>query len=193
MAMTTETPEKILHVARRLFIQRGYTATSMRQVAEEAAIGKATIYHYFRDKEAIVLALLHRSMTLMNDSLLAIRAEESPRARIQVAASVSVNFLIESADIIQVVRREVSTGRDQMQAGFMDFFREYMALLAEAIERGIEQGMFRPVDSADAARVLMNMIQGTFAMAYLSGVRPQSTEKTVDALLDVFFQGIDRR
>jgi AcrR family transcriptional regulator len=191
--MTTETPEKILHVARRLFIQRGYTATSMRQVAEEAAIGKATIYHYFRDKEAIALALLQRSMRLMNDSLMAVRAEESPRARIQVAAAVSVNFLIESADIIQIVRREVSTGRDQMQAGFMDFFREYMALLAEAIERGIEQGMFRPVDPADAARVLMNMIQGTFAMAYLSGVRPQSTEKTVDALLDVFFQGIDRR
>jgi AcrR family transcriptional regulator len=193
MGMTTETPEKILQVARRLFIQRGYTATSMRQVAEEAAIGKATIYHYFRDKESIALALLHRSMKLMNESLLAIRAEESPRARIQVAAAVSVNFLIESADIIQIVRREVSTGRDQMQAGFMDFFKEYMALLAEAIERGVEQGMFRPVNSSDAARVLMNMIQGTFAMAYLSGVRPQSTEKTVGALLDVFFQGIDRR
>ena len=56
--MTPETYEKILSTARRLFVKQGYTATSMRQVAESAGIGKATIYHHFPDKRAIVMALL---------------------------------------------------------------------------------------------------------------------------------------
>ncbi|MBA4380424.1 MAG: hypothetical protein C0393_07090 [Anaerolinea sp.] len=189
----SETYEKIFRTARRLFVQQGYTATSMRQVAEEAGIGKATIYHHFSDKQAIVVALLEKNIARMDEALQLVRAESDPRRRIQVAASASVNFLFESADIMQIVRREVSGGRDQMQAGFLNFFQEYMALLADAIQRGTEQGIFRPVDPTDAAKVLMTMIQGTFVLAYLGGGRPQSPEKTAAALLDIYFQGIDAR
>lgn len=189
----SETYDKILQTARRLFVLQGYTATSMRQVAAEAGIGKATIYHHFSDKQAIVMALLQKNIGRMNETLQLVRAQDDPRQRIQVAATDSVRFLLESADIMQIVRREVSGGRDQMQAGFMSFFQEYMALLVDAIRRGEEQGIFRPVDPTDAARVLMTMIQGTFAMAYLGTTRPQSPEKAAAALLDVYFQGIDAR
>jgi AcrR family transcriptional regulator len=56
--MSSDTRNTILQVANRLFVRQGYTATSTRQIAEEAGIGKATIYHHFPDKQAIVLALL---------------------------------------------------------------------------------------------------------------------------------------
>jgi len=165
----------------------------MRQIAAEAGIGKATIYHHFPDKQAIVMALLQKNIARMDEALQLVRAEDDPRERIRVAATASVNFLFESADIMQIVRREVPGGRDQMQSEFLDFFQEYMALLADAIRRGTKQGIFRAVDPTDAARVLMTMIQGTFAMAYLSGGHPQSSQEAAAALLDVYFQGIDAR
>jgi hypothetical protein len=80
-----------------------------------------------------------------------------------------------------------------MQSGFVKFFQEYMSLLADAVRRGTAQGIFRPVDPTNAARVLMTMIQGTFAMAYLGGGHPQSPDEAAAALLDVYFQGIDTR
>ena len=190
---TSETYDKILQTARRLFVQQGYTATSMRQVAETAGIGKATIYHHFPDKQAIVLALLKKNTTNMDETLQLVRAETDPRRRIQVATQTSVRFLFEAADIMQIVRREVPGGREQLQAGYMAFFQEYMALLADAIRRGAEQGIFRPVDPSAAARVLMTMIQGTFAMAYLGSERAQSSEQAAAALLDVYFLGIEAR
>ncbi|MEW5870823.1 MAG: TetR/AcrR family transcriptional regulator [Chloroflexota bacterium] len=188
----SETYEKILQTAGRLFVQQGYTATSVRQVAEQAGIGKATIYHHFPDKQAIALALLKKSTARMDQVLERIREEQDPRQRIQVAARESVNFLFESADIMQVVRRELSGGRQQMQVEFMHFFQEYTTLLADAIQRGVQQGIFRPVDPGEAARVLLTMIQGTFAMSYLGARRAGSPEQTSAALLDIFFQGIDR-
>jgi AcrR family transcriptional regulator len=191
--MTPETSEKILSAARRLFVKQGYTATSIRQLAESAGIGKATIYHHFPDKQAIVMALLKRNITRMEDALGLVRAEQDPRRRIQVAAETSVGFLFESADILQVVRREISGGRDQMQSAYSKFFQEYMALLADAIQRGMDQGIFRPVDPVNAARVLMTMIQGTFAMAYLINERAQTPQQAAAALLDVYFQGLDAR
>jgi AcrR family transcriptional regulator len=189
--ITSDTYEKILDTSRRLFVQKGYTATSMRMIAADAGIGKATIYHHFPHKQAIVMALLQKNTARIDEALKLVQAEDDPRQRIQVAAAASIKFLLESADIMQIVRREVSGGRDQMQNGFMNFFHEYMALLTSAIRRGTEQGIFRPVDPQNASRVLMTMIQGTFAMAYISGEKPQSIEETVTSLLDIYFQGIN--
>ena len=191
--MAPETYEKILSAAHRLFVQQGYTATSMRQVAEVAGIGKATIYHHFPDKQAILMALLNRRTSSVDAALQLVRSETDPRRRIQVATEASVNFLLESADIVQIVRREIPGGRDQMQDGVTAFFREYMALLADAIQHGIEQGIFRPVNPAETARVLMAMIQGTFAMAYVVNERAKTPQQAAAALLDVFFQGLDAR
>jgi TetR/AcrR family transcriptional regulator, cholesterol catabolism regulator len=189
--MTSETYARILQTARRLFVQQGYTATSMRQIALQTGIGKATIYHHFPDKQSIVTALLEESNARMQESLRLIQEQPDPRMRIQVAATESMNFFFESADLIQVVRREVAGVREGMQAGFMSFFQQFLALLTEAIQRGIQQGSFRPSDPAQPARVLLTMLQGTFAMGYLGGLRPESPQQTVAVLLDVFFHGID--
>jgi len=191
--MPADTYQTILQVARRLFVQQGYTATSMRQVAEQAGIGKATIYHHFPDKEAILKALLDSTQAKMDQALQAVRAESEPRRRIQVAAEASISFLYESADILQVARREVPAWRDEMVQHFALFFHEYVALLAEAFRQGAEQGLFRPVDPQEPARVFMTMVQGPFAMAYLIGERAHSPEQAVASMLDVFMYGISGR
>jgi len=189
----SETYDKILQTAQRLFVQQGYTATSMRQVAAEAGIGKATIYHHFSDKQAIVMALFQDNTTSMKEALELVRAEKDPRTRIQVAATVSIKFLFKSIEIMQIMRREVEGGRERIQTGFLDYLQEYLALLADAVQRGTQQGIFRPVDPDDAARVLMTMIQGTFAMAYLGGRSAENPEEAAAALLEIYFQGIDAR
>ncbi|HWQ45900.1 MAG TPA: TetR/AcrR family transcriptional regulator [Longilinea sp.] len=191
--MSSETYQKILNTAHDLFIKQGYTATSMRQIAEEAGIGKATIYHHFPDKQTIVLELLKSTMTRMDEALQMVKAESEPRRRIQVAVGVSLKYLLESADIMQIVRREVPGGRDQMNDKFLDFFHSYISLLSDAVHQGTEQGIFRSVDPDETARTLMTMIQGTFSMAYLGGGKPHSPQKTIDSLLDVYFQGIEVR
>ena len=79
-----------------------------------------------------------------------------------------------------------------MHNEFRGFFTDYINLLADAIQRGIDAGVFRPVDPKATARVLMTMMQGTFASVYLSGIKYRSKEEAVGALLDVFFHGIEK-
>ncbi|MBN1313509.1 MAG: TetR/AcrR family transcriptional regulator [Anaerolineae bacterium] len=188
-----ETYDTILHVARRLFAQQGYTATSIRQIAEETGIGKATVYHHFPDKQAIILALLKNTTDQQAELLETIRAEPDPRKRIEVTVAASTRTLLEIMDVAQVTRREVPEGRALMQSTFIAFLKEFRTLVAETIRQGTEQGAFRPIDPEEGARVLMTMIQGTFAMVYLSGERPASTEEFAASLLDVFFHGIEAR
>jgi AcrR family transcriptional regulator len=49
--------EAILARAAELFARHGYHATSMNQVAEACGLSKATLYHYYSDKEALLVQI----------------------------------------------------------------------------------------------------------------------------------------
>jgi AcrR family transcriptional regulator len=53
---------KILKSAEKLFAYKGFKATSMREIAEESGITKATIYHYFKSKEEILFTIMNEAM-----------------------------------------------------------------------------------------------------------------------------------
>lgn len=53
------TKDNIIHVALRLFLQRGYKYVSLVDVAAEAGITKGGIYHYFSSKEDLLYTAVH--------------------------------------------------------------------------------------------------------------------------------------
>ncbi len=53
-----EKRQEILDVARRLFLETGYELSSMSRIAEEAGVAPNTIYWYFADKDALLIAVL---------------------------------------------------------------------------------------------------------------------------------------
>jgi len=187
----TETYAAILSTARTLFIKQGYTATSMRQIAENAGIGKATIYHHFPDKQTILMTLVEGNIGKMYTTLNAVQAETDPRRRFHIAATESIRYLYEAADLLQIARREVPGAREKMLSHFLTFYQEFSRLLKESLQNGIQQQIFRPLDPEDTVQVFLTMIQGNFAMAYVTGLRAQSPEKAAARLLDVFFRGIN--
>ena len=86
----------------------------MREIAEEAGIGKATIYHHFQDKETIFRTLISTNIGKMHQAYAAIEVESEPQRRITVAAEVTMQFLYKSADLLPIPRREVPTARAEM-------------------------------------------------------------------------------
>src|ERR1700744_5075032 len=51
-----ETSERILEQGLKLFVRHGYEATTLDAIAEAAAISRRNLFHYFKSKEAILLA-----------------------------------------------------------------------------------------------------------------------------------------
>jgi AcrR family transcriptional regulator len=58
--------QQILDSALKLFSHRGYGATSVRDIAEDAGLSKGNVYHHFPDKETIFRALLDRYFLAMS-------------------------------------------------------------------------------------------------------------------------------
>ena len=57
--------EQILLHAAELFAQSGYSATSMNEVAQASGMSKPTIYHYFRDKYALLFEISHTGRSVI--------------------------------------------------------------------------------------------------------------------------------
>jgi AcrR family transcriptional regulator len=73
---------RILDAALELIAEHGVGGTSLQMIADTIGVTKAAVYHQFRTKEAIVIALTERELGQLEDALEAAEAEGSPtRAR----------------------------------------------------------------------------------------------------------------
>jgi AcrR family transcriptional regulator len=72
--------EAILDAAWQLVGEHGLSAVTMSQIAEKAGIGRATLYKYFPDVEAILLAWHERQITAHLQQLMAIRDQSTDPA-----------------------------------------------------------------------------------------------------------------
>lgn len=72
-----ETVQLILDVAFRLFLEKGYEHTSIQDIIDElGGLSKGAIYHHFKSKEDILIAVTDRTTAASNQMLEAIRDRE---------------------------------------------------------------------------------------------------------------------
>lgn len=82
----------ILEAGRRLFIQDGYAATSIRKIAAAAGVAESTTYHLFKDKSTLLWAIVEHVVDGPDDAeagarlMEAIRAEPDAPSRLRVIA-----------------------------------------------------------------------------------------------------------
>jgi TetR/AcrR family transcriptional regulator len=72
--------EKILEVAEALYARRGYAGVGMREVAEAAGLGKSSLFHHFRSKVQLYLAVLERVLGRLDDRLGDVLSQDLPPA-----------------------------------------------------------------------------------------------------------------
>ena len=73
--------QRILDAALTLIADHGVGGTSLQMIADAIGVTKAAVYHQFKTKEEIVIALTERELGRLDDALVAAEAEASARAR----------------------------------------------------------------------------------------------------------------
>lgn len=71
----------ILESAAHLFAKHGYTAASMNQVAEACGLSKATLYHYYKDKYALLLSIAANHVSRLEAIVVLSLARKEPPER----------------------------------------------------------------------------------------------------------------
>ncbi len=61
--------DRIIEIAQEVFFQKGYETTTIDEIAQLAGYNKRTLYHYFKDKEELFLAVVLKGLKLFNEKL----------------------------------------------------------------------------------------------------------------------------
>jgi AcrR family transcriptional regulator len=99
-----ERREQLLLVARHLFAERGFQATTMDDIAKEAGFTKPILYQYFESKSDLYRQIVAETARKLLTSLdLAVTSVTTPRAKIEVAFRVYFEMVISETDAFRVL------------------------------------------------------------------------------------------
>jgi AcrR family transcriptional regulator len=127
----------IVRIAASLFSRRGYTSTSIREVAEAVGLSKAGLYHHFATKEAILAEIADRAIDALTTHLeraLATQGTVEDRLRDLVIGRVEV--IAENYDALKVFWQERALIPDQKNVELDERMRQYHHEVLNLIEEG---------------------------------------------------------
>lgn len=175
--MVSETYEKILDVAERLMVSRGYNAFSYADIAPEVGVGKATIHHHFATKAdlaAAVLARYRKNNRRHVEGLLAAVAD--PAARLDAYIGFWEDC-IRRQDmpfcIGALLASEIPSLPEIVVQQVRGHFADLAGWLRAVIDDGVAKGVLRAEHgSAVAADSLIASVHGAMLAARVAGSDP---------------------
>ena len=156
----------ILAAALRCFAERGYQATTVKDVADAAGISLGAVYQYFRDRQDLVRALVAEQVTRMlerDDP--AWRADEGEEGLHRVIGAFVASYA-ETASM-SGLWEEVTHIDEELAGVRRRLGRAFTAVVARELRRGAQRGLLRDdLDPELAAIALTGMVDRACYVAY---------------------------
>ena len=132
----------VLHTAVRMFLERSYGRTSMNDVAMQLNITKPALYHYFRNKEEILVEICQGAVATLLDTIQSVASLPiAPVVRLRMMLDAYMRFGLDNPNAYKLiyrsghnVRQAIDVLRDEVAS---DAGRHLLAFLEAPSERGI--------------------------------------------------------
>lgn len=181
--------EQIYDAASRLFSERGYHATSMRDLAGELGMQGGSLYAHISGKEELLVDIVSRASGQFDEALFSLRAQNLPAddllreamfRHIRVVAdnmdSATV-FFHEWKHLSPTAYRQVTDWRDTIDL----FYRE-------VLDRGVREGTFRPdLDVRMAANLVLSAVNWCYTWYHPGG--PLTPRDVAEYYADMLLPG----
>lgn len=182
--------DQIIHAAARLFREKGYRATSIRDLGEGLGITSAALYYHFRNKDEILCEVMRHGIESVRRAVEAAMApEEHADDRIRAGLRAHLMESLAHQDFTAVLLRERRALRPESHGRVVEesdaYERLWKGVLGDAYERGLIK---------EGVDIRLLRLLGLGAMNWVTvwyreegGYRP---EQVADAFLDMVMNGV---
>ncbi|RPJ54816.1 MAG: TetR/AcrR family transcriptional regulator [Dehalococcoidia bacterium] len=184
---------QILDAARQVFAAQGFHATRMSDIAQVAGVSQGTLYHYFRSKDELFLAVLNT----WNEQLKTIvtqlpNADLSATDKLWSINQIGAGFFEAGADLLPVLVEYWAylLHNPTAAAGFRDFFVEMQGSFKKILQEGIANGEFKAVDEDIVSALPLVVLDGLALLTSVLGkdiIQPLETLRQTQRLI---FEGM---
>ncbi len=192
---SSERRTEILEAALTIFVKKGYSDTRMEDIVQEIGLSKGALYHHFQSKRDLFIALIEQWM----DQFAAIERSDGLRAK--PSADIIKKISRFTAKIFQrnpnwfLVEPEIwaFANRDmEIRELSNKLYNRVLTVFETLVDRGIEYGEFKQVNSRMIALSIMTSLHG---MIWFVLFQPEdfSLEEYVDLNMEFILNGITKK
>jgi len=180
--------EAILRHAARLFARSGYVGTSMNQVAEAAGLSKASLYHYYRDKYAMLVQIAEGHVRTLETLVCEVQAQGlAPAATVRRLVERIISEYADAQDAHRVLTEDVRFLDPDDRERILGVERRVVAGFAQAIgawqPQQADAGLTKPL-----TMLLFGMINWLFTWHRPDG--GLTHDQLAPIVADLFFAGV---
>ncbi len=174
MALQTETEEKIISSAEKLFYQKGKAGTSMQDIADDAGINRTLLNYYFRSKDQLFEAVFRKAMgSFVPDLAVMINAHNAFEEYVPAMVEKIIDTMLENPHIPNFILQELSSNPERMP----QIIKE-MGVDPEKITEKMGGGIGLSHGGMDPRQVIMNLMS---LMIFPFAAKP--------VVLDILYKG----
>jgi AcrR family transcriptional regulator len=183
--------QRLLTAATDLFTQKGYAASTVREIVGAAGVTKPVLYYYFRNKEGIYLELMREAFAGL-DKLIASSLEDrgSATQKLLRLCDRVYSLFMENVKLARVMY-SIYYGPHQ-GAPFFDFdayHLKFQQAVLGLIQEGIHNGEFRKENPEDMTWAILGVINVTMEV-HLGHIELALGREGLARVLKLVFQGI---
>jgi len=155
MALQTETEEKIIASAEKLFYQKGKAGTSMQDIADDAGINRTLLNYYFRSKDQLFEAVFRKALGSFVPNLAALlQTDMTFLEYVPAMVEKIIDTMLENPQIPIFVLQELSSNPQRMP----QMIREMGIDPAQVVAKMEQDGSVPPLGGMDPRQVILNLI-----------------------------------
>jgi len=140
--------DRVLEVAAKLFREKGYQATSVREIALAAQMKSGSLYYHYPSKEALLDAVMNLAITKLTDEVAAAIRQTPPsaafRARLKNAIHAHLTAIHQHIDLVIASRQSLNTLPQDSRAAHLTLRERYAQLWRNLLEDGKRSGEVAP-------------------------------------------------
>jgi AcrR family transcriptional regulator len=158
-----EMHKRILNGARKIFLEKGYEKTSMRNIAAEINYSQGSLYFYFKDKSEIFHELHKEGFRLLLNQLKVLDKVADPFERLKAVGRIFIQFAQENKDyynLMFIVEEPVKTP----QSGGFQIAQEAISQLLGVVTECQQKGRFKDTDAEYLTFMFLSAVHGICAL-----------------------------
>ena len=158
-----EMHKRILNGARKIFLEKGYDQTSMRNIAQEINYSPGSLYFYFKDKSEIFHELHKEGFRLLLNQLKVLEKVGDPFERLKASGRVFIQFAQENKDYYNLMFIVDEPVKDSQPEGFQ-IAEEAISYMQGMIKECQQKGKFKDMDTEYFTFLIISVVHGICAL-----------------------------
>ncbi len=179
----------IISKAARLFREKGYSATSMRDLAEHVGVEAASLYNHIKSKAEILQEICFKTANQFMNHITEVEvSDQKSLAKIEAILRFHIRQIITQYEEVYVMDREWKHLTDPYLSNMQSQRRSYRQRIATIIEDGIRKGEIKNIDAPTAVLIMLHAVSGI--ESWHRSVKRISGEMLEDNMVMILVEGL---